>query len=105
MEVQDTDELLYTQDEAEQMLDYREELAKVSPKDDEQKALKAELEEKFQKLSDLIVEYNDRIDLSANNLTDPSKDEMAALKRLFSQIEDLDFETSDKFRYLTGRRA
>ena len=31
-----------------------------------------------------------------------AKEEIAALKRLFTQIEDLDFETSDKYKFLTG---
>lgn len=102
MEVQDTDELLYTQAEAELMQEYRESVESFTAKSDEEAGLKAELTEKFGKLSALITEYNDRIALSANNTTDPSKEEIEALRRLFGQIEDLDFETSDKYKFLTG---
>ncbi len=103
MEIQDTDELLYTQEEAELMLDYKEALKDVEPQNEEQKSLKKELDEKFTILSQLIVELNDRVELSSNNVTDPSKEEINSLKQLFGKIEDLDFETSDKYKYLTGK--
>lgn len=102
MEIQDTDELLYTQAEAELMLEYKESVENFNPHNDEEKATREELIEKFGKLSTLITEYNDRLSLTANNPTDPSKEEMEALKSLFNEIEDLDFETSDKYKFLTG---
>lgn len=102
MEIQDTDELLYTQAEAELMLDYKESVEEFTPHNDEEKATREELIEKFVKLSELISEFNDRIELSANNPANPSKEEIESLKRLFNQIEDLDFETSDKYKFLTG---
>ena len=103
MEIQDTDELLYTQEEAELMLDYKEALKDIEPQNEEQETLKKELNEKFTTLSELIVELNDRVELSSNNVTDPSKEEINSLKQLFGKIEDLDFETSDKYKYLTGK--
>lgn len=102
MEIQDTDELLYTQAEAELMLDYKESVTEFTPKTEEETSMRNELIEKFGKLNDLITEFNDRIELTANNPANPSKEEIESLKRLFTQIEDLDFETSDKYKFLTG---
>lgn len=102
MEIQDTDELLYTQAEAELMLDYKESVEKFTATNEEESKSREELIEKFARLHDLITEYNDRIELTANNPAAASKEEVASLKRLFTQIEDLDFETSDKYKYLTG---
>lgn len=102
MEIQDTDELLYTQAEAELMLEYKESVQDFNPHNDDEKATREELIGKFDKLNALISEFNDRIELTANNPANPSKEEIAALKRLFTQIEDLDFETSDKYKFLTG---
>ncbi|MBQ0030891.1 MAG: hypothetical protein MJZ24_08545 [Paludibacteraceae bacterium] len=104
MEIQDTDELLYTQEEAELMLDYLEATKEWEAKDDEEEALRLELVEKFGQLNSLITEYNDRIALTSDNATEPTKDEIAALKRLFDQIEKLDFETSDKYKFMTGSK-
>lgn len=102
MEIQDTDELLYTHAEAELMLEYKESVEDFNPHNDEEKATREELIEKFGKLNTLILEFNDRLELTANNPTNPSKEELDALKNLFNQIEDLDFETSDKYKFLTG---
>lgn len=102
MEIQDTDELLYTQAEAELMQEYKDSVTEFTPKTDEEKALRDELIEKFGKLHDLISEFNDRIELTANNPANPSKEEIESLRRLFNQIEDLDFETGDKYKFLTG---
>lgn len=105
MEIQDTDELLYTQAEAELMLEYKESVTEFVPKNEEETKTREELIEKFDKLNNLITEFNDRIELTANNPANPSKEEMASLKRLFDQIEDLDFETSDKYKFLTGDQS
>ena len=103
MEIQDTDELLYTQAESELMLDYVDAVKKVCPNGEEEENLRSELIERLQKLSQLILEYNERIDLTANNVTDPTKEELASLKRLFTTIEDTDFELTDKYQYLMER--
>lgn len=100
MEIQDTDELLYTQAESELMLDYKEAVEKTQPKNEDEEKLRAELIEKYEKLSSLILEFNERIELSSNNVTDPTKEEVASLKRLFDTIENMDFELTDKYQFL-----
>lgn len=104
MEIQDTDELLYTQAEAELMLDYKEAIEKIQPKNTDEENIQKELIEKFPKLSQLIMEFNERVELTADNVTEPSKEEIASLKRLFNSIEDMDFELTDKYNFLTGKR-
>lgn len=64
---------------------------------------KEKLAEDFEKLSNLIKEYEERIHLTANNIVDPTKEELEYLKKLFGKIEDMDFATSEKYEELTGR--
>ncbi len=101
MEIQDCDELLYTSQEANLMLEYRDAVKKMDV-NEEDTALRDKLVADFDKLSNLIKDFEDRIHLTANNVTDPTKKEMEALKKLFTEIEDLDFETSEKYEELTG---
>ena len=105
MEIQDTDELLYTQAESELMLDYKEAVEKLVTENEEDEKFRKELISKFATLSNLIVEYNDRVELSSDNVTAPSKEEIASLKALFDKIKNLDFETTDKYKYLTNTRV
>ncbi|MCQ2218467.1 MAG: hypothetical protein MJZ33_08320 [Paludibacteraceae bacterium] len=101
MEIQDCDELLYTSQEANLMLEYRDAVKKLDV-NEEVLATKEKLASDFERLSNLIKDYEDRIHLTANNVTEPTKNEMAELKKLFNEIEDLDFATSEKYEELTG---
>lgn len=101
MEIQDCDELLYTSQEANLMLEYRDAVKKLDV-NEEYLESRDKLAAEFEQLSNLIKEFEDRIHLTANNVTAPTKNEMAELKRLFNEIEDLDFSTSEKYEELTG---
>ncbi|MCQ2194991.1 MAG: hypothetical protein MJZ28_08605 [Paludibacteraceae bacterium] len=101
MEIQDCDELLYTSQEANLMLEYRDAVKKMDVNEELQE-MRDKLAAEFDKLSSLIKEYEDRIHLTANNVTEPTKNELAELRKLFTEIEDLDFATSEKYEELTG---
>lgn len=101
MEVQDCDELLYTSQEANLMLEYRDAVKKLEVNEELEEARK-KLADDFGRLNELIKEYEDRIFLTANNVVEPTKSELDDLRRLFAEIEDLDFATTEKYEELTG---
>ena len=86
MEIQDTDELLYTQAESELMLDYKVAVETLVTENAEDEKIRKELISKFATLSNLIVEYNDRVELSSDNVTAPSKEEIASNAEYFHDI-------------------
>jgi hypothetical protein len=104
MEIQDCDELLYTSQEANLMLEYRDAVKRFEPQEEEEEKACSRLIAGFEKLNKLILEYEDRISLTANNIVEPTHTEIAEMKKLFDQIETLDFETSELFESLIGEQ-
>ena len=104
MEIQDCDELLYTSQEANLMLEYRDVVKSFEPQDENEKEIKAKLIAGFEELYTLILEYEDRINLSANNVVEPTHSETGEMKKLFNRIEDLDFETTELYESLLGEQ-
>ncbi len=104
MEIQDCDELLYTSQEANLMLEYRDAVKRFEPQEEEEKKTCNKLIADFEKLNKLILEYEDRISLTANNIVEPTHAEIIEMKRLFDQIETLDFETSELYESLIGEQ-
>lgn len=99
MEIQDCDELLYTSQEAKLMLQYSKATIELSKKSKDQEACE-KLSKDFETLSSLIKEYEDRVNLTANNVTEPTKNEIQELKKLFDTIESMDFATSEEYQRL-----
>ena len=104
MEIQDCDELLYTSQEANLMLEYRDAVKRFEAQEEQDKEMCRRLIADFEKLNKLILEYEDRISLTANNVVEPTKAEIAEMKKLFDQIETLDFQTSEVFESLVGEQ-
>jgi len=104
MEIQDCDELLYTSQEANLMLEYRDAVKRFEPQEEAEKETCNKLIAGFEKLNKLILEYEDRICLTANNIIEPTNAEIAEMKKLFDQIETLDFETSELYESLIGEQ-
>jgi len=102
MEIQDCDELLYTSQEANLMLEYRDAVKRFEPQEGKETALYEKLIRDFEELNKLILEYEDRIHLTANNVVDPTHSELTELKKIFNRIESLDFETSELYESLIG---
>ncbi|HOI27952.1 MAG TPA: hypothetical protein PKW49_09535 [Paludibacteraceae bacterium] len=104
MEIQDCDELLYTSQEANLMLEYRDAVKRFNPKAEQQENCNKLIKD-FEALSSLIKEFEDRIHLTANNVVEPTKGEIQELKKLFDQIESLDFSTSEQYEAILGTQA
>ena len=94
MEIQDCDELLYTSQEANLMLEYRDAVKRFEVQEEQDK----------EACNKLILEYEDRISLTANNIVEPTHSEIIEMKKLFDQIETLDFETSELYESLIGEQ-
>jgi hypothetical protein len=104
MEIQDCDELLYTSQEANLMLEYRDAVKRFDTQKEEEKEICNKLIAGFEQLNKLILEYEDRIGLTANNVIEPTHSEIAEMKKLFDKIESLDFETSELYESLIGEK-
>ncbi len=104
MEIQDCDELLYTSQEANLMLEYRDAVKRFAAQEEQDKEICNKLIADFEKLNKLILEYEDRISLTANNIVEPTNTEIAEMKKLFDQIETLDFATSELYESLIGEQ-
>ena len=104
MEIQDCDELLYTSQEANLMLEYRDAVKGVDPQDESEKEICEKLIAGFDELYKLILEYEDRINLTADNIVEPTQSEISEMKKLFNRIESLDFETSELYESLLGEQ-
>ena len=104
MEIQDCDELLYTSQEANLMLEYRDAVKRFEAQEEAEKEICNKLITDFEDLNKLILEYEDRISLTANNIVEPTRSEIAEMKKLFDKIESLDFETSELFESLIGEQ-
>ena len=104
MEIQDCDELLYTSQEANLMLEYRDAVKRFETQEEKKKEICNKLIADFEKLNQLILEYEDRIGLTANNVIEPTHSEIVEMKKLFDTIESLDFETSELYESLIGER-
>jgi len=105
MEIQDCDELLYTSQEADLMLEYRDAVKRFESQKEEEKEICNKLIASFEQLNKLILEYEERISLTANNIVEPSHSEIAEMKKLFDKIELLDFETSELYESLMGEQG
>ena len=104
MEIQDCDELLYTSQEANLMLEYRDAVKRFETREKTEKEICNKLIADFENLNKLILEYEDRISLTANNIVEPTSSEIAEMKKLFNKIESLDFETSELYESLIGEQ-
>ena len=104
MEIQDCDELLYTSQEANLMLEYRDAVKVYTPQDENEKEICAKLITDFEELHKLILEYEDRINLTSDNIVEPTHSEIGEMKKLFNRIESLDFETSELYEALLGEQ-
>ena len=102
MEIQDCDELLYTTVEAQLMLEYRDAVKRYQPNSEEEKLLCDKLIQDFEELNKLILDYENRLFLSAGNVVEPNKTEIQEIKKIFNRIEDLDFETSEIYESIMG---
>lgn len=102
MEIQDCDELLYTSQEAKLMKKYSNEVRSWDKGISNKEACE-KLAKDFETLSNLISEYEDRINLTAGNVTDPTQREIQELKKLFDTIESLDFATSEVYEELNEK--
>ena len=105
MEIQDCDELLYTSQEANLMLEYRDAVKRFETQEENKKEICNRLIAGFEQLNKLILEYEERISLTANNIIEPTPSEMAEMKKLFDKIESLDFETSELYESLIGEQS
>jgi len=101
MEIQDCDELLYTSQEANLMLEYRDAVKRLNTESGQEETC-SKLMKDFESLSSLIKEFEDRVHLTANNLVEPTKAEILDLKKLFDKIENMDFSTSEEYEKLMG---
>jgi len=104
MEIQDCDELLYTSQEANLFLEYRDAVKRFEVRDEGEKAVCEKLIAEFERLSKLVLEYEDRVFLTANSVVGPANSEIAEMKKLFNEIESLDFETSEVYEFLIGEQ-
>jgi len=104
MEIQDCDELLYTSQEANLFLEYRDAVKRFEARDENEKTICDKLIADFEKLNKLILEYEDRISLTDNGVVAPTGSEIAEMKKLFNEIETLDFETSEVYEFLIGEQ-
>jgi len=102
MEIQDCDELLYTSQEANLMLEYRDAVKRFEPQEEAEKEICDKLIADFENLNKLILEYEDRISLTANNVVEPTHSQIVEMRKLFDKIESLDFETSELYESLIG---
>lgn len=106
MEIQDCDELLYTSQEANLMLEYRDAVKRFEfeVQEESEKEIYTQLACDFELLNKLILEFEDRIHLTANNVVEPTHSELQEMKKLFSRIEDMDFKTSELYESLIGKQ-
>jgi hypothetical protein len=102
MEIQDCDELLYTSQEANLMLEYRDAVKRFETQNENEKEICLQLINDFEILNKLILEFEDRIHLTANNVVGPTPFELQEMKKLFNKIEDLDFKTSELYESIIG---
>lgn len=104
MEIQDCDEILYSSQEANLMLEYRDAVKRFEPQQENEKEICDKLVTGFETLNKLILEFEDRVHLTANNVVEPTNLEITEMKKLFNKIESLDFETSELYESLIGEQ-
>lgn len=104
MEIQNCDEMLYTTAEANLMLEYQASVKSFVPRNEEEAEACKKLIADFEELSKMILELEDRIELTANNVVEPTKSEIEDLRKLFDKIESKDFDATDMYENLIGEQ-
>ena len=104
MEIQNCDEMLYTTAEANLMLEYQASVKSFVPRNEEEAEACKKLIADFGELSKMILELEDRIELTANNVVEPTKSEIEDLRKLFDKIESKDLDATDMYENLIGEQ-